>query len=268
MATVFRQKEPHDGVTDGMFAGVQRNTFLNSVLLTNSANCRGFAVTGQRRHIDDDNDASVGNVRLDKSSASADSVVASTALTNVDLIAVNSCHFVNMTKKMRQQLLSKLLSRLRNQLVMYNVKALFRVYMIYHREDQLIHSICDVFCKKRVYDGAQLRQEIIAKNTKPHQKKIMRNKICNDVMSSNPNILRLFDNRTLSYCRNILLLASDTMHRISNSLPVIMCLNEHDVDVMFERCRSAHSRRHDFPIDLLPGCVRRPFARLLGLSVH
>lgn len=173
--------------------------------------------------------------------------------------------FVRITKKMRQQILSRLLSRLRNQLVVYNVKALFRAYMIYHRDDRLIYAICDVFSKRRVYDVNVLRREMIAKNTKPFQRKVLRNKFCNQVMTSQPHILRLFDTRALTYCRTKLLLGANALHDISNCLPVIMCLKVEDIDTIFERCRQAHSRRTDFPIDLLPSCVRSQFARLLGM---
>lgn len=173
--------------------------------------------------------------------------------------------FVGITKKMRQQILSRLLSRLHNQLVVYNVKALFRAYMIYHRDDRLIYAICDVFSKRRVYDANALRQEMITKNTKPFQRKILRNKFCNEVMTSQPHILRLFDTRALTYCRTKLMMSTRLLHNVSNCLPVIMCLKVEDIDTIFERCRKAHSRQSDFPIDLLPGCIREPFARLLGL---
>lgn len=181
---------------------------------------------------------------------------------------ITSSAFMRMTKKMRQQVLTRMFNGVHNQLVVYNIKSLFRIYLIYHREDALIHTICDVFNKRFVFDAAQLRAEILAKNTKPFSRKVMRNKVCNDVMMSNPHILRLFDLRALAYYRNHLVDSARYLHCLSNGLPVIMCLNESDVDYIFDRCRAAHSRRRDFPIDLLPSCIRESFARLLGLSAR
>lgn len=200
--------------------------------------------------------------RVEESEESAKRV---RALNKALLNRITSTAFMRMTKKMRQQVLTRMFNGVHNQLVVYNIKSLFRVYLIYHREDALIHTICDVFNKRFVFDAAQLRAEILAKNTKPFSRKVMRNKMCNNVMLSNPNILRLFDLRALAYYRNHLLDSAQYLHCLSNGLPVIMCLNESDVDYIFERCRAAHSRRRDFPIDLLPSCIRASFSRLLGL---
>lgn len=174
--------------------------------------------------------------------------------------------FLRSTKKVRQQVITSILSVLRNQLVVFNVKSLFRAYLIYHREDRLIHALCDVFGKRKIYSSEVLRAEIITKNTKPFVRKAMRDKQCNEVMSSNPYILRLFDSRLKTYCRTYLSGIERAFSVASNSLPVIMCLNESDVDVMFERCRSSVNSREDFPLDLLPLCVRSHFAKLLGRS--
>lgn len=179
--------------------------------------------------------------------------------------SLSGSRFMELTKKMRQQIMSKLLSRLRNQLVAYNVKALLRIYMIFHRDDRLIHTICDLFAKQRVYNLQRLRREIIGKNTKPYQRKLMRNKLCNEVMRRNPNLLRLFDNRMLNYYDKMLREANETIHAVSSALPVIVCLNESDVDKMIDECRNAYSRQVDFPLHLLPHSMRLPFARLFEM---
>lgn len=182
-----------------------------------------------------------------------------------DVVGSFSVQFIALTKKLRQQIMSRLFARLHRQLVVYNVRALFRAYLIYHRDDRLIHSICDVFNKRHVYDADELRREMLQKNTKELTTKTMRNKICQEVARANPFMLRVFDTRTLNYCRKFLSDSIELLHGASNRLPVIMCLNESDVDEIFFRCRTAHSRRDDFPIDLLPACIRRPVARLLAM---
>lgn len=163
--------------------------------------------------------------------------------------------------------MSKLLSRLRNQLVIYNVKALLRIYMLFHREDRLIHTTCDLFSKQRVYDLRKLRQEIISKNTKPYQRKIVRNKLCNQVMTNHPNLLRAFDNRMLNYYDKMLREVNESLHNVSTNLPVIVCLNESDVDHIIDACRAAYSRQQDFPLHLLPRGMRLPFSRLFEMTV-
>ena len=84
---------------------------------------------------------------------------------------ITSSAFMRMTKKMRQQVLTRMFNGVHNQLVVYNIKSLFRIYLIYHREDALIHTICDVFNTRFVFDAAQLLSEILAKNTKPFSPK-------------------------------------------------------------------------------------------------
>lgn len=177
----------------------------------------------------------------------------------------NSEMFVNMTKKMRQQVLSRIFAPIHGQLVVYNVKMLFNVFLLYHRDDSVIQAFCNVFTKRTIYNAQQLRREIINKNTKDIERKKTRNKLCRQVMEDNPRILRTFDLRTLNYIRDMLLDSTEAIHNISNCLPVILCLNERDVDTMFDRCRMAHSRRYDFPIDLLPRRIRAPIVRLLDM---
>lgn len=241
----------------GMFRNLPVNRFLCSLLLSMSYPSRAKRdVTEQEEQPESEESAEVEGAKRVRRGA---------ALNRALLNRINSTAFMRMTKKMRQQVLTRMFNGVHNQLVVYNIKSLFRVYLIYHREDALIHTICDVFNKRFVFDAAQLRAEILAKNTKPFSRKVMRNKMCNDVMLSNPNILRLFDLRALAYYRNHLLDSTRYLHCLSNGLPVIMCLNESDVDYIFERCRMAHSRRRDFPIDLLPSCIRASFSRLLGL---
>lgn len=262
---------------EGIFAHVPRNELVVSF----------YRPVGEKNHRDDDKETTRNiNSHLSKYDVPGKRRTTVTDVTvngpNVSINEAAQCfvrnllspsgsssvgpqQFIAMTKKMRQQIMSRLLSRLHRQLVVYNVKALFRIYMIYHRDDRLIHAICDVFNKRHVYDATELRQEIVQKNSKELTPKVMRNKVCQNVMAANPNILRLFDTRTLNYCRTFLADTANFAHDLSNSLPIIMCLNERDIDVMFERCRSAHIRREDFPVDLLPNCVRRPIARLIGM---
>lgn len=182
-------------------------------------------------------------------------------------VVLTGTRFMELTKKMRQQIMSKLLSRLRNQLVIYNVKALLRIYMLFHREDRLIQTTCDLFSKQRVYNLRKLRQEIISKNTKPYQRKMVRNKLCNQVMINHPNLLRVFDNRMLNYYDKMLREANESLHNVSANLPVIVCLNESDVDQMIKACRAAYSRQQDFPLHLLPRGMRLPFSRLFEMNV-
>lgn len=252
----LEKEEMEKSETVGMFRNLPVNRFLCSLLLSMS-----YPSRAKRDEPEKEEQQRV----VESEESSAKRVRRGAALNKALLNRITSTAFMRMTKKMRQQVLTRMFNGVHNQLVVYNIKSLFRVYLIYHREDALIHTICDVFNKRFVFDAAQLRAEILAKNTKPFSRKVMRNKMCNDVMLSNPNILRLFDLRALAYYRNHLLDSTQYLHCLSNGLPVIMCLNESDVDYIFERCRTAHSRRRDFPIDLLPSCIRASFSRLLGL---
>lgn len=265
------------GANTGMFQQLPVNRFLCSLLLSMGYPCR---VKPDEDHVveakkTNSSKQGVRAVPQDESSSAQEVVDTDTISPNEEhsktkkslFNRITSTTFMRMTKKMRQQVLTRMFNGVHNQLVVYNIKSLFRIYLIYHREDALIHTICDVFNKRFVFDAAQLRAEILAKNTKPFSRKVMRNKICNDVMLSNPNILRLFDLRALAYYRNHLFDSAKHLHCLSNGLPVIMCLNESDVDHLFDRCRMAHSRRRDFPIDLLPTCIRESFCRLLGVQL-
>lgn len=254
-----RREESSDRVPDDDYRNGNNNSNNNNNNTNNNNNNNLNEIEDEKNrneNIDEEKDSEHSD---------CDGKRQSTRKRDLTLVDCTAERFVCITKKLRQQILSRILSRLRNQLVMYNVKALFRVYMIYHRDDRLIYSICDVFNKRRVYDAGLLRQEIIAKNTKSFQRKVLRNKFCNEVMMSQPHILRLFDTRALMYYRRKLMSGANSLHNLSNRLPVIMCLKEDDIDVIFDRCRFAHSRRYDFPIDLLPSCIRQPFGRLLGV---
>lgn len=251
----LEEEEMEKSETVGIFRNLPVNRFLCSLLLSMS-----YPIRAKR----DEPEKEVQRV-VESGEETAKHVRRGVTLNKALLNRITSTAFMRMTKKMRQQVLTRMFNGVHNQLVVYNIKSLFRIYLIYHREDTLIHTICDVFNKRFVFDAAQLRAEILAKNTKPFSRKVMRNRMCNDVMLSNPNILRLFDLRALAYYRNHLLDSTQYLHCLNNGLPVIMCLNESDVDYIFERCRTAHTRRRDFPIELLPSCIRPSFSRLLGL---
>lgn len=265
---------------NGLFVDFPRNDCLNSFLL----NIRYAASTEADRTVDDfacPSSSATDQPCDDEASSRVDDANGAVSIStkgkqlpvtekrarrkiSIDSDCLVPSVFLRSTKKVRQQVITSILSVLRNQLVVFNVKSLFRAYLIYHREDRLIHALCDVFGKRKIYSLGVLRAEIITKNTKPFVRKAMRDKQCNEVMSSNPYILRLFDSRLKTYCRTYLSGVERAFSVASNSLPVIMCLNESDVDVMFERCRSSINSKEDFPLDLLPLCVRAHFAKLLG----
>nr|WQF02810.1 MAG: hypothetical protein [Apis mellifra filamentous-like virus] len=164
--------------------------------------------------------------------------------------------FFGLTKKQKLLYLTRLLNRLNSQIVKFNVKKLFQMWAVYHREDRVVAGLLDIFFKNPSRSVTRIRREILEKNAKEFKQKKHRDQTCRAV-ANKCQLLRMFDKRSLRYCLESF---ETTTGRLVQQLPQILCFEAHNVEELLERC----ARGTKFPIELLPKQVRGDFAAILG----
>lgn len=163
-----------------------------------------------------------------------------------------SMSFMKLTKKMKTLYVLNVINDLRNQTVKFNVKKLFQIWLVYHRDDQIVKSICDIVFKSHTYDIGKIKDEILRRNQKLIKTRKQRDDNCRKI-SENNELLRIFDKKSLNYClKNF----HCTIVELKKKIPTILCFNESDIDHIIDTCR----REKNFPIHFLPASI--------ALNVH
>lgn len=170
-----------------------------------------------------------------------------------------STSFMKLTKKMKTLYVLNVINDLRNQTVKFNVKKLFQIWLVYHRDDQIVKSICDIVFKNRTYDIGKIREEILRRNQKLIKTRKQRDDNCRKI-SENNELLRIFDKKCLNYClKNF----HCSIVELKKKIPTILCFNESDIDHIIDTCR----REKNFPIHFLPTSIASNVHRLLANRV-
>lgn len=167
--------------------------------------------------------------------------------------------FTRLTKKMKTLYVLNVINRLRNQTVKFNVKKLFQIWLVYHRDDHIVKSICDIVFKNHTYDIARIREEILRRNQKLIKTKKQRDDNCRKICEDN-ELLRIFDKKCLNYClRNF----QCSIMELKKKIPTILCFNASDIDHIIETCK----REKNFPIHFLPNSVGENVRAILNNRV-
>lgn len=181
---------------------------------------------------------------------------------NISRVKVNdtaeksASSFMKLTKKMKLLYLVNTLNKLKNQIVKYNVKKLFQIWHLYHREDKIVSAIVGILFKIPQYNIQILRNALLNKNKKQVKNKKQRDEICREICQ-NANLLRIFDRKNIKYCLDNF---NTTTAKLKKRIPIIMGFNENDIDAMVKICLYDKT----FPLHLLPNIIAMDMKQILN----
>lgn len=216
-----------------------------------------------------------------------------TTTTAATTTVANPTLFRNLLTKHQRRRLMRILNRVNQQILRFNIKKLFQLWALYHPED-VNAQIVSQLIRKQTGGGCtvsvnELRDELCAKNHKAPRSateltketaaimnsRLFRGEFCSrgafaDVtttdrrrrLSADRNLwlMRLVNVKSLDRCYQFF---DDQYHGAPcyhvSDLPIIKCYTEHHVDRLIEICRTATA----FPLYLLPRELRAEVHALL-----
>lgn len=176
--------------------------------------------------------------------------------------SLNSSSFIKLTKKKRFNVIFSILRKLKNQILVYNIKKLFELYLVYHRRERMIQAIVDLFVKTREYNVDVLRVEILRRNKEKYKnhRKFQHN--CRDVGTFFPTFMRLIDSSRV--LEGALKITDFTLVELKDKLPILMYLTPENIIKVIDLCKRS-GPVCNFPLQLLPEAIQKDFATILNI---